>query len=924
METSRLKTVTPHFLTVRLAIAFLLLVTAAFGFSTINAQDQSSGPASRVSVERGRDDAGGGKLKSILDVSKYPTDLADFVNSYNLISVTTYSFTNLTGVMLEDMSSGTTQIVGPGVDDTASAVTNIGFDFFYDGVRVSQFSANANGLSRLGSAAVSTAFNNATGFATTTNAPKITPYFDDLCVGSNGKIHTKVVGTAPDRKLVVEWQNMQITRGAGCAGAGAGTFQMWLFESSGSTQPGVIQFVYGSGMAGSVDGGASIGLQAGAATNFASVTATGTTVSYTVHDSANIDAIAAGDSFVFTPNVPAAPSGLNFTNVLPSQLDVNWTDNSSDEFGFAVYRSTDGTNFVFAGLAAANATTFADTGLNPSTNYFYRVYAASEGALSSPVLAGSQMTAPPGLDTCAAAGGSWASPGTWTDSSVPTVNDNVVIGSGCEVTVDSATATALNVTIDNGGTLQSPLTGTVTTNNLNVRGNLTNNGTLDFSTNSDTSGAIITFGAGSQNVVFDGTGATTDVRAITVAKGAQATVVELMPSNFSVRGAITDVAGYLTATSGTFKISGSFTMTNRTFPGPTYTIPLLGGFWLNNPNYTVAATASSTTTSTTGLLRMSQGIYNIGLTGADGMGGGTGGTFIIEGGTINATRIDPQLAVTWTQSNGVINIGGLAGNTRSSFGSFELFSTGSAFNMSGGEINLINASVAATPIDFQVRAAMNVTGGVVNVGTAATATNFNFRFRGAAPAITIDNTGNPKTLTFTAQTLIYGNVTVNTGTTFAINGFLVAPFGGATSFVNDGDVTGNTASSRLYFGATNAMSVSGSGTFGLTGSPLQSVDFDSAAGVTLNQANQIITLRTIMFRGNVTNSNKITLGDGGTTTGTVQIGNTTTATDAGVFDSPFTFNIGSGGQNLTYLRTTNPRSTGPEINTGRVLKLSYL
>ncbi|MBK9768410.1 MAG: hypothetical protein IPP63_16125 [Chloracidobacterium sp.] len=106
--------------------------------------------------------------------------------------------------------------------------------------------------------------------------------------------------------------------------------------------------------------------------------------------------------------------------------------------------------------------------------------------------------------------------------------------------------------------------GATTTNNLTVSNNVTNNGTLDFSTNGDTSGAILTFGAGVNDVVFNGTGATTDVRAIAIAK-AHATVVELSPTNFTVQGANTDTAGFLTITSGTFKISGSFAATNRVF-----------------------------------------------------------------------------------------------------------------------------------------------------------------------------------------------------------------------------------------------------------------------------------------------------------------------------------------------------------------------
>src|SRR6266853_2241897 len=110
------------------------------------------------------------------------------------------------------MSSGTTQLVTASQDDTASFVNNIGFDFWYDGVRFTQFSCNANGLCRLGSTVIDTAFTNS--LASVTDAPKIAPYWDDLWVGTNGKIHYKVIGSAPNRKLVVEWQNMTIPRQA--------------------------------------------------------------------------------------------------------------------------------------------------------------------------------------------------------------------------------------------------------------------------------------------------------------------------------------------------------------------------------------------------------------------------------------------------------------------------------------------------------------------------------------------------------------------------------------------------------------------------------------------------------------------------------------------------------------------------------------
>ena len=226
-----------------------------------------------------------------------------------LVTAGTYPFADASPATLEDMSSGTTQLIGANSDDGNSVAANIGFDYWFDGVRFTQFGANANGFIRLGAAPTGTSFTNS--LATTTNAPKIAPYWDDLCTGSTGKVHFKVIGSAPNRKLVVEWQNMQITRGAGCGGVGNGTFQLWLFETS-----GLVEFVYGALQVPAVaDGGFSTGMQSGAATNFASITSTGPTVSYVAANNAQSNAIAANTAYLFTPNVPAAPTGLNFTAV---------------------------------------------------------------------------------------------------------------------------------------------------------------------------------------------------------------------------------------------------------------------------------------------------------------------------------------------------------------------------------------------------------------------------------------------------------------------------------------------------------------------------------------------------------------------------------------------------------------------------------
>jgi len=121
-------------------------------------------------------------------------------------------------------------------------------------------------------------------------------------VGTNGKVHYKVAGTAPNRKLVVEWLSMQIPR-LGGSGPGAGTLQMWLFETT-----GVIEIVSGAGIAlNAANGGYSVGLANGAA-SFGSVTTSVPSVSYIAANNAQTNAIASGTASTFPPPPPTAPT----------------------------------------------------------------------------------------------------------------------------------------------------------------------------------------------------------------------------------------------------------------------------------------------------------------------------------------------------------------------------------------------------------------------------------------------------------------------------------------------------------------------------------------------------------------------------------------------------------------------------------------
>jgi autotransporter-associated beta strand protein len=72
---------------------------------------------------------------------------------------------------------------------------------------------------------------------------------------------------------------------------------------------------------------------------------------------------------------PATPSGLTATGVATNQINLTWIDNSTNEDGFNLERSTNGGNYSSLALLAAGTTNYFDTNLPAGTTYFYRVQA---------------------------------------------------------------------------------------------------------------------------------------------------------------------------------------------------------------------------------------------------------------------------------------------------------------------------------------------------------------------------------------------------------------------------------------------------------------------------------------------------------------------------------------------------------------------
>lgn len=100
---------------------------------------------------------------------------------------------------------------------------------------------------------------------------------------------------------------------------------------------------------------------------------------------------------------PAAPTGLNATAVSDSRINLNWVDQAGNEDGYRVERSANGSTgwTAIASNLNANSTSYSNTGLAPSTEYFYRVtgFNSSPDSLNySQVAAATTQDPPPYVD----------------------------------------------------------------------------------------------------------------------------------------------------------------------------------------------------------------------------------------------------------------------------------------------------------------------------------------------------------------------------------------------------------------------------------------------------------------------------------------------------------------------------------------------
>lgn len=275
----------------------------------------------------------------------------------------TYVYSTSTGATLNAMT-GATDLSPADRDDGVSTAQNIGFTFSFENINYTQFSASVDGFIRLGGTAATPQFSN--GVVSTTNLPKIFPYWDDLALGNTtapaGTLRTVLVGTSPNQIRIVEWF-VTVPRSTG--GAANSRFQLWLYETT-----NVIEFRYGT-MQGPTTS-ASVGIRGAVATpaSFHSLTLTTNTSSTTTANNANTIVPASGRMYTFTPppscsgtpaggtatlsNVPGCGTGnFNITGSAPTVLGITYQWQSSPD----TISWTDLTNDTLVSLSRAPVNT---------------------------------------------------------------------------------------------------------------------------------------------------------------------------------------------------------------------------------------------------------------------------------------------------------------------------------------------------------------------------------------------------------------------------------------------------------------------------------------------------------------------------------------------------------------------------------------
>ena len=852
-------------------------------------------------------------------------------------SVGNYSVSRSTGITYNSIEStgssiGSWRYSGAfSQDDNRSEFTDIGFDFWYDGTRYTQFCVSTNGFIDFSSStddggpqADDFGYNNTAFTQTNVNnatRPALAPFYDDQTAQGGtealgNSIKYQVDGTAPNRCLTVEWINMAVYLNT----TPDLNYQVKIYENT-----GVIEFHYGTMVSGTHSFSYTCGINAPtmsgpptAAQLLTQQTANSTTFNNTVQN--NLNAMPATDSKItFTPLTPANPSGsLTFSSVAQTSMQLNWTDWATNEVGYVVYKSTDGTNYFYETQTAANATNTTITGLNPSTTYYWKVHAVTEGRLST-ALSASQATTAAG-NKVSTGSGNWNNNGSWSPSGTPGAGDNVTIVSGHTITMNTTSASCNNLTIN--GTLQmgnnttsrtltvgndvyvssmgtfQANTGSNTTHIINMTfGNFQNDGTVNFTPDAD-SFCNLTFSKNG-NQTLSGTGAANNFKNIILNMGtSRDNIMEVTASNFTAS------SDFITLTNGTFKLSSTNTTTLVASSG-TFTLGSSSGFWLNNSNATVDF---QNTVTTGGLLRTTNGTINVG-NGANQSLNLDGGTIYVDGGNLNiAGRYrTPNINTTseFILEGGILTVPTVS-STSTTEAPFTVNSAGSSFEMSGGTLVIEREGGSGAQnlgIDIS-NGIFDVTGGTVQIGNASTPAGQTIEVSSviSLPNFTVNSAN--ATADLLSDLTVFNNVNISSGS-LNCNTFTLSV---GQHWTNAG--TFNSGTGTVVFNGAGSQIITKSG-----GETFNNFTINKSGGTLTLNNNATVNSTFTLTAGTINvGSNTLTLG---TSTGSIGTLNYTAGRIVGKFKRwlnatgvQYTFPLGITSDNRTAKITFNALTSG--------------
>ena len=660
---------------------------------------------------------------------------------------------------------------------------------------------------------------------------------------------------------MVEFNNMSLTY-VGTPGSNDGTYQVRLYETS-----GIIEYVYGSMYRNaSTTTSAAIysGFSVGSVVNTtASITTSTNTVSngatfnvnsYT--NSANIPNLhstvdGSRRMYRFTPfnTTPVEATNLTFSAVTASTITPNWVDNSTDETYFIVTRATDASFTQNVVVTAVNSTTrlttgtaynVAQTGLTPSTVYYFKIQAATEANIPSVGITGSQATAAAATYYwVGTTGGNWNLPANWNTAANNTGSTRSVV------------ATTDVLIVDGDGTTPGGST------TINV--DLANFTIGQLIVNSNT------------NLTLQSNSTTT--RTITVSGGPADDFVIAAGSTLNLTNAANAVAFAFSGTGNTGLISGTLN---------------IGGASGNVFNSTGGTGTLVTVAST--------GIINNSFAGNTGVTGSVATLSFLDGSAFNAsgaTSTAPNVPLATWAANSTLTISGLTISTTAPTNAAQSF----------GNI-IFNCPALTSSYPFFTTSTTGVIKGNLTVTTGSgqfrTVSTGSIDILGNVLVIS----GRYMPYSGAGSVTVYGNTTINAAGILDLSNAGGTYTQKGTTLTNNGAINGTNSGTQsiLYFFPNTPVPQIWDGT-GSISQPLNTISINNTSGLTITQTGTIPVFRLNLITGNVTGGNKFVIGNG-TQNCFITIGATGVLTAGGILDSAPSWNLGTANINLIYNQCT--------------------